>query len=184
MAKRGWATWIVLGLFLALLAYVLLVEIKRTPPPEPGVTPTPTTVPVLDIETAQIQGLTISDGTAQVRLVVQDGVWQVIEPEPGAADGNTVVFQVDDLAHLQAKQVIAETIDDPASFGLASPALTVTLELAGGGSEQIRIGRLAPGGAGYYVQRAGEAWLYLVSPYTLAALFEWLSAPPYAPASG
>lgn len=185
MPKRGWTTWIVLAVFLALLAYVLLVEVKRDPPPEPGVTPSPTAVPVLDVETSQIQGLTIDDGTQRLRLEVQEDVWQVVEPEAGPADTDTVFFQVDSLAHLQAQQVVVEVVDDPAGFGLTSPALTVTLELAGGQREQIVVGREAPGGAGYYVQRAGEARLYLVSPYTLAPFFEWPSTPPYAlPESG
>ena len=66
--KRWRTTLILLGVFALLLAYVLLFEHKREPPPSPGATPSPTPSPLVDLERDEIRALHITWANSEVRI--------------------------------------------------------------------------------------------------------------------
>lgn len=176
--KRWRATLIVVGVFLALLAYVLLVEREREPPPAPGATASPTPAPVLALPANDLRAIQVGDGARTLRLARTDDGWTV---DGRPADAYAIDWRIDQLAALPARLIVAEQVDDLATYGLADPALTLTLELASGAEEQVHIGRETPDGTARYVQRAGDPRLYIVEEFYIEAYLEWLDQPPDAP---
>ena len=176
--KRWRTTLIVVGVFAALLAYVLLVERERDPPPAPGITPSPTPAPVLDLAVADLQAIRLDDGARALRLAREGEGWTV---DGRPADPYEIAWRVDQLAAFQARLIVAEQIDDPATYGLDAPALTLTLELASGASEVLHLGRQTPDGTGRYVQHVGDPRLYAVQAFYIEAYFQWLDQPPDQP---
>jgi len=177
--KRWKATWIVLGLFCLLLAYVLLFEVGRDPPAPADATPTPS--PVLDLEVGDLVAFHVTDGERTLRFERQGETWWVTEPGEGEADTYALTWRFSELARLEAKQVLLEEITDPVPYGLDPVALTVTLEPESGNAETLLIGRRTPDGSSFYVQLQGDPRLYLIATYKVEALTEWLEEPPYRP---
>lgn len=176
--KRWKPTLIVLGLFAALLAYILLVEAKREPPDEGAA---PTRVPILEIDADDLQAIEIHDGERALRLERGEDSWRITVPDDAAADEGALALPLADLTRLEASMVVADEIADPATYGLGEGALNLTVETRSGGEERIAVGRKTPDKTAFYVQRKGDARLYIVYAYELQPFFDWLSEPPYQP---
>lgn len=180
---RTLRTLVVVAVFCALLAYVLLVESKRETPPAEDATPTP--YPILQYEFGEMTGVRVTDGRNTLRLERREQEWQIVESPTdqgmGPADPSTVSIQVLQLGELQAKQQVLEQMTDPATYGLAPQALSIVAETASGGQAQIHIGRKTPDGTSFYVQREGDPALYIVASYVIEPFFDWLLDPPYQP---
>ena len=179
--KRWRTTLIGVGVLVVLLAYVLLVETRKEPPPRAGVTPSPTPVPLLELAPDDMQAIHVTDGERALRMVREGAEWRIVEPEDGPADAYTVYLPLDDLSHLDARTVVSDEVTDPASYGLDPAALTLVVERADGTEERFYVGRETPDGSTFYVQRAADPRLYIVDHYKIEPFFEWLRAPPYQP---
>jgi hypothetical protein len=179
-------TWLVVGAFCILLAYMLLVEARRAPPPDPETTPTPW--PILGWEIDDLEAVQFSDGQRTVRLEREGDRWRIVQPpEAGGApaDPRTVYFAFFELASLKARAPLSSPDPDPATYGLDVPALTVNVE-ARSGRGQVHVGRQTADGTAFYVRREGDPQLYVVDYYKFEYLFKWLSDLPYeaTPAPG
>jgi hypothetical protein len=187
--KRWRTTLILLGIFALLLAYVLIFERKREPPPSPGATPSPTPSPLVAVEREEIRALHITWGNAEVRIEPsppsggteggQSG-WQITVPQAGPADTYNISWPIDELAGLSARRTILESVDDPSQYGLGSEALILDIETAER-TVRLLVGRETPDGTAFYVQVEGDPRLYIVDHYKIAPLFEWVAEPPYQP---
>jgi hypothetical protein len=179
--KRSRSTIIAVAILVALLAYVLLVESKKDPPPSAGTTPSPTPVPVLDIDLGEVRSVGVTDGQRTLRLVRQDGEWRLAEPEDAPADAYAVGWTVDELIHLDARTVVLDKVEDLATYGLDPPALILDVERVDGTVDRFHVGRETPDGTTFYLQHASDPRLYIVEHYRIEPLFEWLAQPPYLP---
>ena len=74
------------AIFVVLLAYVILVETKREPPPRPGVTPSPTPFSLVDMPLDEVRALRVTDGERTLRLIHEGVDWRIVEPENAPAD--------------------------------------------------------------------------------------------------
>jgi hypothetical protein len=114
------------------------------------------------------------------RTVVErggDNVWRLTEPQPGEAD-NTIV---DSAAGRMAKLIATRKLDNPgnlADYGLNAPTTKIGLTTRDGASAQLLIGAQTPDKNAYYVKKASEDPVYVVSTFTIADLTKWASEPP------
>ena len=183
-------TWIAVGLFGALLAYVLLVEARREPRPDRpsgAEEATSTPVPLLefdpgDLAAVQWRAAGRGDAGRALRIERRGDEWTLIDLARGSEtrldDPRTVLFTLEDLARLQARQVLAGGDLDRAAYGLEPAALVVTVETRSGEEARIEVGRETPDGTAFYVQLPDDPRVYLVPHYKLAPFFEWLDSPP------
>lgn len=188
--KRWRTTLILLGIFALLLAYVLLVERKREPPPVPGAAPSPTPSALVDIARDEIRALHVTWANAEVRIAPaprseaeraeQHDGWWITLPRNAPADTYSISWPIDELVGLSAKRTILDTVDDPVQYGLGPEALTLAIETAER-TVRLSVGRETPDGTAFYVQREGDPRLYIVEHYKLQPLFEWVAQPPYQP---
>ena len=179
--KRWVATLIVLVVFAALLAYVILVESKTTSPPEPGATPSPTPASVLNLLMDDVRAVRITDSARALRFAHDSTGWRMTEPKDADVDTYTVFLQMDELVHLDARLIVSEETSDLQTFGLDPAALTLVIESQDGSEEWIHVGRETPDGTTFYVLHDGDPRLYIVDHYKIEPFFEWLSSPPYPP---
>jgi len=181
--KRWRTTLILLGIFALLLAYVLLVERKREPPPNPDAIPSPTPSPLVDLARDEIRALHVTWANTEVRIEPspssEQGSWQITVPETAPADTYGISWPIDELAGLSAKRTILESVDDPAQYGMGPEALTLSIETAER-TVRLTVGRETPDGTSFYVQLAGDPQLYIVEHYKIQPLFEWVLQPPYS----
>jgi hypothetical protein len=193
-------TALVLAAFCSLLAYMLLVEARRAPSPDPDATPTPW--PILGWEMDELDSVYVTDGQRTTHLERLDGTWRVLEPADAAgrsasealaseapvsaADPRTIYWPLLELAGLEARLLVSQELTDRAAYGLDVPALTIVVETRSGERERLYAGSETPDGTAFYVQREGDPHLYIVDHYKIDLFQEWLSAPPFkaTPAPG
>ena len=87
---------------------------------------------------------------------------------------------LESLAFLQPSRQITGTLS-LADYGLESPAITATIELADGVTHTLRLGDMNPTQSGYYVQVDDQQPVFLIPTYTGSQLERFLSEPPVQP---
>jgi hypothetical protein len=179
--KRWRTTLIIVGVFAVMLGYVLLVETEKEPPTRPGVTPSPTPVPLVEIALEDVRAVHVTDGERTVRLLHEGNAWRISEPEDAPADTYGVFLPLDDLAHLEGRILVSEEATDLEPYGLDPVALTLVIERVDGTEERFYVGRETPDGTAFYIQRDGDPGLYIADHYKMEPFFQWLLRPPYEP---
>jgi len=172
-------TLILVGVFLALLAYVYWGEIRRPAPSTATETPTP--APILILPADQVVGITVRGGGKETRLTrPAGGEWKLEAPLPGPADTPRVNQFLDRLATLNPTRSLTDTtsLED---YGLAQPALEVTVTLANGSTEVLQIGSENPQQTAYYAQVQGRQGVHLIAALTAESAKEMLDTPPVPP---
>ncbi len=172
-------TLILLGVFLALLAYVYLSELRRPEAADTATTPTPP--PILSLAADQVLAITVRGSGLETRLSRQArGAWQLEAPQPGPADESRVGQFLNRVTGL----IPTRTLDDVGpleDYGLAQPPVEVTLTLADGSTKVLSIGAANPQFTAYYAQVQGVAGVHLVSALLAQSAQEMLTTPPVPP---
>jgi hypothetical protein len=176
-------TLLVVAAFVLLLAYMLLFEARRAPPPAPDATPTPR--PLLSWKMEDLRSIHVTDGSRVTHVQRVGADWRVVEPadaagqSPSEADPHTLYWPLLELAGLEARLLVSEKVVDKAAYGLDTPSLTIKVEAEPGERERLYAGRETPDGTAFYVQLEGDPRLYIVDHFKIELFQEWLSAPPF-----
>ena len=155
--------------------------LQSTPAAPTGPTPAPTAL-VWDNSAATASAITVQAMTQTVSLEVKDGTWVITAPANEPADDLTVAQIVNDLKKPPATSKVADNPTDLAQYGLASPALTVTLVLSGSTppQQQLFVGKQTLDGSNYYVRSSAGQAVYLTPNTTIEPVKAWLASPPVA----
>ena len=89
---------------------------------------------------------------------------------------------LDLILYPRVSQVLSETIDDPASYGLDPPNTTVVLFKLDGTQLIFHLGTATPDGKSYYTRRVGQPELMIIPASWAQAINELATDPPYPPA--
>jgi hypothetical protein len=177
-------TWIVLGVFVVVLAGGLFWQQTRLKN-EPESTPTMAALPqdefLFDLTGASIVQVKVERVEDQkvVELKRVDDAWQLLEPAGQETDSAAVESIVSSLltARIVAKPTGAA---DLAVLGLQPPVYRVLVTLQNNEQVVINIGNLAGTGAGYYVLSSARV-VYVVNQFGLSGLIQMVDAPPVVP---
>ncbi len=103
---------------------------------------------VLDFERGDLDGLEIAAGERVIRFAQEGDDWRIVEPLAAGADFSTVEGLLGSLSNGRMHSVESETADALESFGLAEPAISVTLS-AGSATTTLHVGDETPDGSRY-----------------------------------
>jgi len=119
--------------------------------------PTDTTTKLLTIPDDQFQEIQIKKASGDVEdLQRENGKWRMTAPKQLPADQDTAGSLVSSLSNLSADAVIDPKATDLSSYGLAKPALDVTITRKDGKTNELLIGDDTPTGSGAYAKLAGD----------------------------
>ena len=155
------STLILLVVFVALGAYVYLVELERPPASE-----TPPNESLLGTPAKEFSRLTIDvENEETVVTRTDDGTgWQVTAPVEAPADDVQVSSVTSALASLEIRRVIDEAAVDLAPFGLIEPLVEVGFLRSGDAQEQrLLIGDATPTGGERYAMLADSGRVVLIA---------------------
>jgi len=127
---------------------------------------------LVNVPDASVGGIDIQkkDGPI-VSLERKGGKWSITAPAAYAADQDAVSGIVSALAPATADSVVEDKPGDVGKYGLANPALSVTVHEKTGKSDQLAIGDDVPGGSLVYLRVAGNPKVYAV-PSSLKTSFD------------
>jgi hypothetical protein len=153
--KTGVALLILVGLGLYIGKYEWGQEVDPDGPKETILAVEKDTVVAVSIESA---------GGEAIRLAKIDGSWRLTTPFDAPADGPAVDSILGSLETLEAEEVVVETTDDAAQFGLEPPARTVSVVLEGEDDpRRVEFGGTAPGGSAVYARTPSSPRIYTVA---------------------
>jgi hypothetical protein len=154
MIRRS--TWILLGVFVVLLAGTIYLSRTGNLSVLPEETPVPTKSPVFTLDTGEITAVKVEkpgDRLVQVDRT-EDSTWAVTEPPGGTVTPSAVDSAVGSLNTwtVQNELSVPPPMD---AMGLAQPTYVITFTTATGQARFVNVGSLTPTSSGYYIQADG-----------------------------
>lgn len=172
------STWVLLAIFVILLAVVLLLPQFKGNEAEPS----PTITPVLESPFTFLVGDVVefrvvsSDGATVIVGRGDDSIWKLIEPKEEVSESNNIEGVVAGIVNINLLTKI-----DPAPpadvSGIASPMYTVTMVDKNGKEEGLLIGNLTPTSSGYYVQ-TDDGQVFVAETSKIDQVIELVQNPP------
>jgi ribosomal protein L12E/L44/L45/RPP1/RPP2 len=137
----------------------------------PAKSATDTSSKLLTISDDQFQEIRIKRAAGEVEDLKRDnGKWRLAEPKPLAADQDTVGTIASTLGALTADKTIEPNATDLAQYGLANPALDITITRKDGKTNEVLIGDSTPTNSGSYAKLAGDPRVFTVASFVKTSL--------------
>jgi Domain of unknown function (DUF4340) len=109
----------------------------------------------------ELGSVKITNESGSYELEKQNSDWTIKSPITGLAEESEVTSMLTDITSAKAVEIAAETIDDPAKYGLDKPKLTFTARLAAGGERTVSLGSKVDDKY-YYAKTSDRPQLYKV----------------------
>lgn len=141
----------------------------KTPAPTPGVDKT---VSLHAFGEADVTAIIVTrpDTTLSFRKIT-DGSWELQGREPQETDANYVYDTVHGAAVLTAIEKLADTVENPADYGLLTPSAAVSVHGEAGVLSTLVLGNKTLDQSAYYTQVSGDPAVYLVAAQVAAPFF-------------
>ena len=175
MVRR--TTWIVLVIFLGLLAFSLYWQ-NRNKGNQGEVTPSPIVQSLLDIKSGEISTLRIEDergGVVEIKHV-EGNRWILVFPKSEATDSNAVDGMVNKFVSLHVLSTIDPAPPDDAT-GLKKPQYKIHLRVKDGRQMIVNVGVQTATGSGYYV-KVDDGFVKVVDKIGMEAVTNLIYQPP------
>ncbi|MFN9742251.1 MAG: DUF4340 domain-containing protein [Acidobacteriota bacterium] len=124
----------------------------------------PSITPAVDLA-----GLKVVNGAGSFELEQKNGSWRFVAPAAADADETEISTFLTSVATAEAREIVSETQEQAAQYGLAAPKVSLTARLVAGGERTIAIG--AKDGDDYYAKVSDKPQIFKIS----AATFEQLT---------
>jgi len=122
---------------------------------------------ILDVTPAEVSGITISKTGAPVLTLSKNdaGKWQIAAPKPLPADQDSVSSLLSNLSPLNSDRLLEEKAADLNAYGLAKPAVEISITEKNGKSAELLLGDDTPMGSGAYASLKGDPRVFVVASY-------------------
>ena len=164
------------GLLVALVALALLVGgvywSEKAKTAEEGKPPKDAPPKLLAVPEDQIQKVEIKKQGYAPTVMERDKAqhFQVTAPKPLNGDVQDTAAYITSLTGLVWDRLVEEKATDLGSYGLATPALEVTLTMKDGKTRRILLGDATPTGGGVFGKLDGDARVFTVADSTKTSL--------------
>lgn len=122
---------------------------------------------ILDVTPADVSGITISKTGSPVLTLSKNeaGKWQITAPKPLPADQDSVSTLLSNLSPLNSDRLLEEKAAELNAYGLAKPAVEISLTEKNRKSEDLLLGDDTPTGSGAYAALKGDPRVFIVASY-------------------
>ncbi len=151
------------GVVLLLLVAATLATLfwQKTPSLTPGVDKT---VQLHQFAEADVVAVTVTRPDATLSFYkIQDGSWNIQGRDQAEVDAAYVFETVSGAAVLTAIEKLADSVENPADYGLLTPSATVAVHGTEGVLSTLVFGNKTLDQSAYYTQIAGKPEVYLVA---------------------
>jgi hypothetical protein len=128
---------------------------------------------VLTLKEADIVRVEIDRQEGEATTVLEkdgSGTWKVTAPQAYPVDRDAVAALLGAVSSVASDKVVDEKAGDLSQYGLAPPALAVTVRLKDGKSKKVLLGEAAAIGSAFYAAAEGDHHVYTVASYTKEGL--------------
>jgi len=161
-------TLIIVAFLIILLAYVLLVEVKKPSDEEKK----EQDKIVLKIEdTEKVKSIKLKQETVEISFEKQDKTWHITSPVRAQADEGMVNGLLATIAEVKSEQKLSDTGEGLSTYGLDKPCPVVTVTLEDGTTKIISVGKKTFDENSYYGQIQGDKDIITLANYTVDSYF-------------
>jgi hypothetical protein len=127
---------------------------------------------VVQIPEDQIRQIEIAKKDAETTTIRKNDAnkWELTAPKPLSVDQDAANSVASSLSSLSSDRLIEEKAEDLAQYGLAAPAVVVTVTKKDGKTEKLLLGDETPTGGGVFVKLAGDARVFSIATYNKSSL--------------
>src|SRR5215472_12027415 len=127
---------------------------------------------ILDVKPADVTGITISKmGAPDLTLAKNEaGKWQITAPKPLLADQDSVSSLLSSLSPLNSDRLLEEKAADLNAYGLAKPAVEISVIEKSNKSEDLLLGDDTPTSSGAYAAVKGDPRVFVIATYSKTSL--------------
>jgi hypothetical protein len=143
------------------LGLAVLASIATEKPP---VEPREVGRSLLEVPTDAVAAIALERPGMRIEAVRDQGRWRVRGPIPGAVPSDLIAATVATLTTGQTSEVMVESSDTAADFGLGHPTLVLEVDVgaADGRPVRVEVGGRNPTNTGLYARRADAPAIFLV----------------------
>ena len=174
-------TLILLAVLILVGFAVYFIEFRN---PAGGAVATPnaaSSTTFLTLTAPAINSITVRDTVSNTQVSVTRDVsstWRLSGPAGQLADAATMDSLTGQLASLYVQRTLTPT-GSLGEYGLLTPTLSVQIDLVSG-SVSFAVGDMTPSQGAYYIQKPGDAHVYLVEAGLVDELRKLAQEPPVA----
>ncbi|MBO0857546.1 MAG: DUF4340 domain-containing protein [Chloracidobacterium sp.] len=95
---------------------------------------------VLGATQYELSSVKLANESGGFELEKKDSEWNIKSPVTGLADESSVTALLADITGAKATEIVSESVDDPAKYGLDKSKVSITARLNGGGERTVSIG--------------------------------------------
>lgn len=119
-------------------------------------------IPLATVDTSKVTAIHYIGSDADIKLVLQDGVWKSEEEPDRPINQDNVTSMLNAIKDIKAYQKVTDSSDNLADFGMDQPAAYIQVTQEDGKTVSLKLGSQAVTGDGYYAIVNDEATVYLV----------------------
>ncbi len=161
-------TLIIVAFLIILLAYVLLVEVKKPSDEEKK----EQDKIVLKIEdTEKVKSIKLKQETVEISFEKQDKTWHITTPVRALADEGMVNGLLANIGEMKSEQKLSDSGESPDTYGLDKPCPVVTITLEDGTIKTISVGKKTFDENSYYGQINGDKGIFTIANYIVDSYF-------------
>lgn len=163
---------LVAAIVLAALAGTLYWSNHRKPSASSLTSAAESSPKILDVKPADVTDITISKtGATELTLAKNDAdKWQITAPKPLPADQDAVSSLLSNISPLNSDRLLEEKASDLNAYGLAKPAVEISIKDKNRKSEELLLGDDTPTGSGAYAALKGDPRVFIVASYHKSGL--------------
>jgi Domain of unknown function (DUF4340) len=173
-------TWVLLAVLILVGIAVYFIEFRK--PDAATATPVPSgPTTLLELSSPAINGITVRDTLSNTTVSATrdvSGTWWLISLAGQPGDPATLNSMASRLANVYIQRVLTPT-GSLSEFGLVTPTLNVEIASTSG-PLSFTVGDATPSKGAYYVQKTGDAHVYLIETGLVDELRRLASQPPVA----
>lgn len=185
----NWRTTGVLFFLLLVLGGIVYWQQQAAGPAEP--TPTPAlgpgtfaeTVPLLpDVAIDDVQRLEVSRDAGKDRRIYEqeNGIWTQTVPTTTQVLSPTIVTPLQSLLDAGSRRTLSPDANPLEAYGLAKPGSTIVVAVRREGAtarHTFFVGNLTPAGDAFYLHKAGDPRVHIVTSFPINNILELLPDP-------
>lgn len=161
-------TLAIVAFLIILLAYVLLVEVKKPSDEEKK----EQDKIVLKIEdTEKVKSIKLKQETVEISFEKQDKTWHINSPVKALADEGMVNGLLANIGEVKSEQKLSDTGEELSTYGLDKPCPVVTITLEDGTTKIISVGKKTFDENSYYGQIEGDKNIVTIANYVVDSYF-------------
>jgi len=159
---RGWSTLGLGVVLVALIGFYFFLDPKR----DSSASTEKKEKPFGSVVTNDIEEIWVKTGNDTARLQKVQGNWEIVEPEPAAADQSELTSMTGSLSALEVNRVVDANASDLKAYGLDPPRVEVSFRLKGQKDpKRFALGEKTPTGGDIYAHVPGDKRVFLVSSF-------------------